>query len=168
MAWSPLNTWYLSIKWSADFIEHSWKGLAQIQIPRTSCHWMLNVRIGSILIVNVEHSLETLQAELSRSAAFPLGHGVDLIPSCLLLRLQMWIWNTDWACKIWSQAMTCMKAISHSSPLHIAFGIYFPQICQKSCSAQHICLEIWRRSNLLLNSNSRKEEDIGLNCVEAL
>ena len=34
-----------------------------------------------------------------------------------------------------TQAMTCMKAISHSPPLNIAFSIYLSQICQKSRSA---------------------------------
>ena len=39
-----------------------------------------------------------------------------------------------WA-ELRTQAMTCMKAISHSPPLNIAFSIYLFQICQKSHSA---------------------------------
>ena len=130
-----LNTWYLSIKWSADFMEHSWKGLAQIQIPRTSCHWMLNIRMGSIYsdcqcrAFTRDFTSWTLRERCIsfRSWCWPY----PILPSHKTPNVNM----KYWACNIWSQARTCMKAISHSPPLSIAFGIYFPQICQKSCSA---------------------------------
>ena len=173
-----LNTWYLAS--SAHIMEHSWKRLAQIQ--------MLECRLWSRYSDCQCRALTLDFTSCSQQdTAFPLGHGVDLLSSILtsslntpnvrLLKSMNENWNLQ-ACQFVNNQKQILKEISHAHcklqtfPNHahfkITFGVSFFKICKKKIMQCTSVSKLGEGQICCWISDSRKEEDIGLNCCVAL